>query len=100
MPKVPGKTSTRKTVKIDGLMMGSFVMPHETHLDKRTCVIRGCDHKIGPTMEQIREGTWSSCDKDHLPGFAARQVGPREFDNVGVVCPCHVAVILRGESGT
>lgn len=97
MPKVPGKASTRKTVKIDGLQIGSFVMPNETRYDKRTCVIEGCDHKIGPTIEDIKAG-WEPCDNRYLPGFAAKQIGLREFDNVGIVCPHHVGEILDAEA--
>jgi hypothetical protein len=93
---MPGKASTRKTVKIDGLQIASFLMYHEDKYHKRTCVIEGCDHKIGPTIEMIKAG-WKTCDKNHLPAFAAREVGDREFKNVGLVCPCHVGEILRAE---
>ena len=95
MPKIDGKSSTRKTVKIDGLFIGSFLMPHEDRYWKRTCVITDCDHKIGPSIEDIKAG-WEPCDKDHLPAFAARR-SARGFDNVGLVCPCHTAEILRAE---
>lgn len=100
MPKIEGRASTRKTVKIDGLLIGSFIMPHETKYDKRTCVIEGCDHKIGPTIEEIKEG-WEPCLTITLPGFACRQIGEignRTFKSVGVVCPCHAAEILDAEA--
>lgn len=94
MPKIEGRASTRKTTKIAGLEMASFLMYHEDRYHKRTCAIEGCDHKIGPTMQMLRDG-WEPCSKDALPGFAARKKG-NEYVNVGVVCACHAAEILRG----
>ena len=100
MPKIPGKTSTRKTTKIDGLLIGSFIMQHEEKYFKRTCVITGCDHKIGLTIEDIKEGR-ELCLTTTLPAFAARQIGEignRTFKSVGVVCACHAAEILDAEA--
>lgn len=97
MPKMDGRSSSRKTVKTTkGLFVGSFLMRHEEKYLKRPCVIEGCDHKLGPTIEMIKEG-WEPCSGMHLPAFVARQKDGG-FVNVGLACPCHVGEILDAEA--
>lgn len=50
MPRVPGRESTQKTIKLDKAVCHSFLMYHEFmggRFDKKVCCIKGCDHRIG-----------------------------------------------------
>jgi hypothetical protein len=54
MPKIPGRESTRKTVDLDqvgDVYSFLYVWDHDA---ARTCMITGCDHRIGG----IRNDGW------------------------------------------
>lgn len=95
MPKRPGTKSTRKTYggDISGLEVASFIMQHEEWLWRRPCVIRGCDHRMGPKTDEPNWAVnWKSCDENQLPAYI---VETGNYDEaVGIACPCHVQAIL------
>lgn len=89
MPRVPGRESTKRKVKIEEVLIGSFVMPSEVWAWRRVCNIGDCDHRMGPRNDEL--ATWKSCDESALPAFIAYD---REgFPSAGMACPCHVAAI-------
>lgn len=93
MPKLPGRQSTRKTVALTtDLHVSSYLMLHEDRFWNRICVIEGCDHKMGPSMVELR--TWRACSDQALPAYLAVEVEDG-WENVGLACPCHVNEVLR-----
>lgn len=74
------------------LLVSSYLMPHEDKFWARTCVIEGCDHKMGPPIAEL--ATWRTCSDQALPAFLAVEV-EGGFDNVGLACPCHVHQVLE-----
>lgn len=97
MPKIPGRKSTRKTVKsTKGLLVVSFLMQHEEWLWRRKCVIEGCEHRMGPKTDEVGWATnWKPCAEQN-PAYVARDEEGADIPAVGIACPCHVMEILEG----
>lgn len=93
MPKIPGRADTKRKVKIEDVVVGSFVMQNEEWYWRRVCSIDGCDHRMGPKTDEPGWATnWKSCDERELPAHIAFDKEP--FASAGMACPCHVAEIL------
>lgn len=97
MPKLPGREDTRKTVdSTEGLLVGSFIMEHEEWMWRRKCVIKGCDHRMGPKTDEPGWATnWKPCSDEALPSFVCKADNLDE--NLGMACACHTKEILDGE---
>lgn len=95
MPRLPGREPTRTTVDTtEGLLIGSFIMEHEEKFWRRPCVVKGCEHRMGPkTDEPGWAGNWQPCSRDALPAFVVRESDI--MNHVGMVCPCHADEILQ-----
>lgn len=95
MPRLPGREPTRRTVKsTDGLLVASFLMPHEDKYWARPCVIEGCDHRMG-NINWPTDRDWQPCSDKALPAFAVQNTAIHQ--SVGLLCPCHVAEVLEAD---
>lgn len=93
MPKVPGAKDTRIRADIDDLSVGSFILEHETWLWRRVCVVKDCDHRMGPKTDEKGWIDWKSCDDRQLPAYVYRTAN-LDGGPAGITCPCHTAEIL------
>lgn len=94
MPRIPGRKSNRPQVDVEDVEVASFVMQHEEWVWRRPCVIRDCEHRMGPkTDEPGWAKNWRACDDQHNPAWVALR-GRYDEDSPGLACPCHVAEIL------
>lgn len=92
MPRLPGREPTRFTVdSTEGLLIGSFLMPHEDKYWARPCVVKGCEHRMG-NINWRTDRDWQPCSQDALPGFVVHKDNMEKA--LGIVCPCHAAEIL------
>lgn len=94
MPRLPGRETTRKTYKVEDLVIGSFIMDGETWAWRWPCVVEGCDHRMGPDATKPRWFEWTTCDERQLPAHASEDNARLGYPRAGAVCPCHVAEIL------
>ena len=97
MPRIPGREPTRRTVdSTDGLLIGSFAMEHETHVWKRPCLIKDCDHRLGPDTSQPGwAGKYEPCSRESLPAHVVASTAIHR--PLGMLCPCHAAEVLNAE---
>lgn len=95
MPKIPGRADTKRKIKIERLVVGSFVMQHEEWYWRRVCVVDGCDHRMGPKTDEVGWTDWKPCSESSLPAFVA--LNTPSFPNAGMACPCCVDKILAQE---
>ncbi len=93
MPRKPGTKSTRKTVpSTEGLLIGSFIMQHEDKFWRRPCVVKDCDHRMGPKTDVPGWTDWQPCSDKALPAFVVHEDNIEK--HLGMTCPCHSAEIL------
>lgn len=82
---------------MEGLLVASFIMTHEDRYWKRKCVIRDCEHRIGP---DVTKPMWASRWNDevcHPTGTPAWVVHEDNIDEpIGIACHHHVEEILEG----
>lgn len=94
-PRLPGRKPTRFTVpSTEGLLIGSFLMPHEDQYWARPCVIEGCDHRMG-NVNWREDRDWQPCSDRALPGFVVHEGNMEKA--LGIVCQHHAAEILEAE---
>ena len=94
MPRIEGREPSRKTFPVERLAVGSFIFHQEEWLWRKPCCVTGCDHRMGPKTDEPGWATkWKSCDEGQLPGHAYL-LSDDGSAYAGMVCPCHVAVIL------
>lgn len=91
MPKIPGRPDTKRKVKIEDVLVGSFIMDGETWAWRRVCAIEGCNHRMGPKTDEPGWTDWRSCDERQLPSNIAFELTLR---GAGMACACCTAKIL------
>jgi hypothetical protein len=87
VPRVPGRESTQKTVKLEVAVCHSFLMPTEELSpwnEKRVCAIKSCEHRIG------------ACYTSGETRGSAAYVGYEDRLDVvvGIACSCCVDKIM------
>lgn len=92
MPRLPGRESTRRTVdSTEGLLVASFMMPHEDRYWAKQCVVKDCEHTMG-NVNWRTDREWKPCSEDALPAHVVHE--DRMDKPVGMTCPCHTDEIL------
>jgi hypothetical protein len=92
MPKIPGRADTKRKVRVEDVLVGSFMMDSEEWAWRRVCAIEGCDHRMGPKTDEPGWATnWRSCDDQQLASNIAFESTLR---GAGMACPCCTTKIL------
>lgn len=102
MPKLPGRESTRVTVPIDCVEVGSFIGVWEKYAHGKRCCVDDCGHVISgrrATDEEIKQGSepYIQCEGKSTASGAATVYDKRKApgkDAKGLlICPCCLAQI-------
>lgn len=87
MPKIPGRSSTRKTIRLEHAQASGYLMPWEDRVLNKVCCIRGCGHRVAGGCGFGPAGVV----------FDSRLPGPVPDPFVGHGCPCCMALLLDEE---
>lgn len=108
MPRIEGTKSTRITVPLDQVEIGSFVGAWEHFAKDKPCCIEGCKHIVSgrrATPEEFeasgKQAWWIQCDNPEMGVGAATVYDRREpEDKRGhrglLICPCCLAKVHAG----
>lgn len=98
MPRLPGRESTKFSIKVEDALVASFLNQSEERYWRRVCNIDDCDHRLGPdTTKPGWAGSWQDCSDEASPAIIARDDGT--YEACGVACShCVAAILAEGRS--